>query len=103
MLFTGWIRPPFAAQAASSATRENAAAVLGAAAVTIVFPGGDYDSFRPTRKQNVIDFAGRRATSGRAAADVPIVAVVDASAARSGELILLARRAAGGVGCGWRD
>ena len=51
--------------------------MLGAGAVTIVFPGGDYDSFRPTRKQGEIDFNGRTGYIRTAlAADVPIVPVV---------------------------
>jgi 1-acyl-sn-glycerol-3-phosphate acyltransferase len=59
------------------ANRENAAAVLERGAVTIVFPGGDYDSFRPTLKQNVIDFAGRMGYVRTAlSAGVPIVPVV---------------------------
>ena len=45
--------------------------------MTIVFPGGDYDSFRPTLKQNVIDFAGRTGYVRTAlTAGVPIVPVV---------------------------
>jgi 1-acyl-sn-glycerol-3-phosphate acyltransferase len=28
-------------------------------AIVLVFPGGDYDSYRPTLTENVIDFAGR--------------------------------------------
>src|SRR5271165_234460 len=41
------------------ASRENAAKALHSGAVVLVFPGGDYDSFRPTVTQNVIDFNGR--------------------------------------------
>jgi 1-acyl-sn-glycerol-3-phosphate acyltransferase len=41
------------------ASRENAEEVLRSGAVVLAFPGGDYDAFRPTRKQNVIDFDGR--------------------------------------------
>lgn len=41
------------------ANQENAAQALRSDAVVLVFPGGDYDAFRPTRKQNVIDFDGR--------------------------------------------
>ena len=59
------------------ASRENAARVLHSGAVVLMFPGGDYDAFRPTMSQNVIDFEGR---SGyvRAAieAGVPIVPAV---------------------------
>ena len=41
------------------ASRENAAKALRSGAVVLVFPGGDYDSYRPTLTENVIDFAGR--------------------------------------------
>lgn len=41
------------------ATRENAAAALRSGGIVLVFPGGDYDAFRPTLRQNVIDFGGR--------------------------------------------
>lgn len=77
MLFTGAIGAPMRAAGFVNATRENAAAVLASGAVTIVFPGGDYDSFRPTRKQAEIDFNGRTGYVRTALeADVPIVPVV---------------------------
>src|SRR5258705_2544 len=41
------------------ASRENAAKALRSGAVVLVFPGGDYDSYRPTLTENVVDFAGR--------------------------------------------
>ncbi|MDZ4269513.1 MAG: lysophospholipid acyltransferase family protein [Mycobacterium sp.] len=41
------------------ATRENAADALRSGALVLVFPGGDYDSYRPTLTENVIDFNGR--------------------------------------------
>ena len=42
-----------------------------------MFPGGDYDTFRPTLKANVIDFEGRKGYVRTAlAAGVPIVPVV---------------------------
>ncbi len=41
------------------ASRENAAAALRSGGVVLVFPGGDYDSYRPTLSANTIDFAGR--------------------------------------------
>ena len=40
------------------ANRENAEKALHAGALVLVFPGGDYDSYRPTF-ENTIDFAGR--------------------------------------------
>lgn len=47
---TGYIR----------ANRENAAVALRSGGVVIVFPGGDYDAYRPTLSENVIDFNGRK-------------------------------------------
>ena len=41
------------------ASRENASAALHSGAVVLVFPGGDYDSYRPTFEQTAIDFDGR--------------------------------------------
>ncbi len=59
------------------ASRENAIAALRAGATTMVFPGGDYDVFRPTRDANKIDFAGRKGYVRTALdAGVPIVPVV---------------------------
>jgi 1-acyl-sn-glycerol-3-phosphate acyltransferase len=63
------------------ASRENAAEALGSGAVVLVFPGGDYDAFRPTLTQNVIDFDGRTGYA-RVAIDagVPIVPAVSIGA-----------------------
>lgn len=59
------------------ATRDNAAALLAAGAATILFPGGDHDSFRPTSERNRVDFAGRTGYVRTALeSDVPIVPVV---------------------------
>ena len=52
----GWLRRVGVVHA----NRENAAKVLHSGGVLLVFPGGDYDSFRPTLTQNVIDFNGRK-------------------------------------------
>ncbi len=41
------------------ASPEHAVKGLRDGAVVLVFPGGDYDAYRPTRAQNVIDFEGR--------------------------------------------
>jgi 1-acyl-sn-glycerol-3-phosphate acyltransferase len=77
MLFTGAIETTMRRAGFIEASRENAAAVLERGAVTIVFPGGDYDSFRPTYRQGVIDFAGRTGYVRTALeAGVPIVPVV---------------------------
>ncbi len=62
-----------------AANRDNADAVLSSGAVTIVFPGGDYDVARPTSKANVIDFGGRtgyvRTALGNGVPIVPVVSI----------------------------
>jgi 1-acyl-sn-glycerol-3-phosphate acyltransferase len=56
------------------ASRQNAAAALAFGGIVLVFPGGDYDSYRPTSEDGVIDFAGRTGyVSTAIAAGVPIV------------------------------
>ncbi|MCK0176530.1 lysophospholipid acyltransferase family protein [Mycolicibacterium sp. F2034L] len=58
------------------ASRENAGQALRDGAVVLVFPGGDYDSYRPTFA-NRIDFAGRTGYVRTAIeAGVPIVPMV---------------------------
>lgn len=60
-----------------AATRDHAHAVLTGGATTIVFPGGDYDTFRPTTAANTIDFNGRTGYVRTAlAAGRPIVPMV---------------------------
>ncbi|CQD12757.1 acyltransferase domain-containing protein [Mycobacterium lentiflavum] len=64
---TGYIR----------ANRENAAKALRSGGVVVVFPGGDYDAYRPTASENVIDFNGRKGYVRTAIeAGVPIVPAV---------------------------
>jgi 1-acyl-sn-glycerol-3-phosphate acyltransferase len=59
------------------ASPENAARALSSGGVVLVFPGGDYDSYRSTLAQNVIDFNGRKGYVRTAiAAGVPIVPTV---------------------------
>ncbi len=63
------------------ATRDNASMALHSGAVVLVFPGGDYDSFRPTLAQNAIDFNGRTGYIRAALeAGVPIVPMVSIGA-----------------------
>ncbi|KAA1427667.1 lysophospholipid acyltransferase family protein [Nocardioides antri] len=77
MLFTGAGGPFFRKFGFVPADRASAKEVLASGAVTIVFPGGDYDTFRPTLKANVIDFAGRTGYVRTALeTGVPIVPVV---------------------------
>ena len=47
------------------ATPDNAATALRSGGVVLVFPGGDYDAFRPTRTANTIDFQAAPVTSER--------------------------------------
>ncbi len=59
------------------ASPENASAALHSGAVVLVFPGGDYDSYRPTLSANTIDFNGRTGYVRTAIeAGVPIVPTV---------------------------
>ncbi|AKK30110.1 lysophospholipid acyltransferase family protein [Mycobacterium sp. EPa45] len=51
----GWLRRVGVIEA----NRDNAATALKSGAVVLVFPGGDYDSYRPTFSQTEIDFNGR--------------------------------------------
>lgn len=63
------------------ASRENAGKALRSGAVVLVFPGGDYDSYRPTLTANVVDFAGRTGYVRTAIeAGVPIVPMVSIGA-----------------------
>lgn len=77
LLFTGNAGPFFRRAGFLPATRANAEAALRSGGVTIVFPGGDYDTFRPSSRANVIDFDGRTGYVRTALeCDVPIVPVV---------------------------
>jgi 1-acyl-sn-glycerol-3-phosphate acyltransferase len=63
------------------ANPENAAKALRDGAIVLVFPGGDYDSYRPTFTENVIDFNGRRGYVRTAIeTGVPIVPMVSIGA-----------------------
>ena len=57
-----------------SANHENADEALRSGGVVVVFPGGDYDVYRPTMSENKIDFGGRTGYVKAALnAGVPIV------------------------------
>lgn len=63
------------------ASRDNAAVALHSGAVVLVFPGGDYDSYRSTFSANTIDFNGRTGYVRTAIeAGVPIVPAVSIGA-----------------------
>ena len=70
------------------ATPENAAQALASDAVVLVFPGGDYDVYRPTLAENVIDFGGRTGyVTAAIDAGAPIVPMVFIGA-QEGQLYL---------------
>ncbi len=59
------------------ANHENADEALRSGGVVVVFPGGDYDAYRPSTARNTIDFDGRTGYIRAAInAGVPIVPVV---------------------------
>ncbi|MBV8928851.1 MAG: 1-acyl-sn-glycerol-3-phosphate acyltransferase [Mycobacteriaceae bacterium] len=77
MLLTGATAGFFRSIGYIRANRENAAQALGSGGVVVVFPGGDYDAYRPTFTENVIDFDGRTGYVRSALeAGVPIVPAV---------------------------
>ncbi len=77
LLFTGLANVTMRRAGFVPASRANAATVLRRGGVTIVFPGGDHDVFRPTSERNKIDFDGRTGYVRTALeADVPIVPAV---------------------------
>lgn len=72
------------------ASRDNAVAALRSGVTTIVFPGGDYDVFRPTWQRHTVDFGGRKGYVCTALeAGVPIVPVV--SIGGQEQLLVLSR------------
>ncbi|WP_420715973.1 1-acyl-sn-glycerol-3-phosphate acyltransferase [Mycobacterium sp. 663a-19] len=77
ILFMGPTAPLFRRAGYIRANRENAAKALRSGGVVVVFPGGDYDAYRPTLSENVIDFNGRKGyVSTAIEAGVPIVPAV---------------------------
>jgi 1-acyl-sn-glycerol-3-phosphate acyltransferase len=73
----GWLRRVGVIEA----SRDNAATALHSGAVVLVFPGGDYDSYRPTFEQTAIDFNGRTGYVRTALeAGVPLVPTVSIGA-----------------------
>ena len=67
LIRTGFIR----------ANHENADQALRSGGVVVVFPGGDYDVYRPTLSENTVDFDGRTGYVRAAInAGVPIVPAV---------------------------
>ena len=59
-----------------AANHENAQLALESGAALLVYPGGDYEVFRPSWERNVVDFGGRKGYVRLAReAGVPIVPV----------------------------
>jgi 1-acyl-sn-glycerol-3-phosphate acyltransferase len=81
MLFTGPAAEFLKRTGVIPATRDNAAAALAAGGVVLVFPGGDYDVYRPTLREHAIGFGGRTGYVTTAIeAGVPIVPSVSIGA-----------------------
>ena len=77
MLMTGATAGFFRRIGFIRASRENAAEALSSGGLVVVFPGGDYDVYRPTVWENNIDFSGRKGYVRTAIqAGVPIVPAV---------------------------
>jgi 1-acyl-sn-glycerol-3-phosphate acyltransferase len=77
LLFSGPQAELFVRAGLIRATRENAEQALRSNAPVIVFPGGDYDAYRPTMSANVVDFGDRTGYVRTALqAGVPIVPAV---------------------------
>lgn len=77
VLFTGPTAEFFIRIGFIRANRENADEALRSGGVVVVFPGGDFDVYRPTFAENRIDFDGRTGYVNAALnAGVPIVPTV---------------------------
>jgi 1-acyl-sn-glycerol-3-phosphate acyltransferase len=77
VIFTGPTADFFVKTGFIRASHENADEALRSGGVVIVFPGGDYDVYRPTLSENKIDFDGRTGYVKAALnAGVPIVPAV---------------------------
>lgn len=77
LLLTGATAEFFTKLGFIRATHGNAEAALCTGGVVVVFPGGDYDVYRPTLAENKIDFDGRTGYVRAALnAGVPIVPAV---------------------------
>ena len=77
MVLTGPTADFFIRNGFIRASHENADEALRSGGVVVVFPGGDYDVYRPTFAENKIDFDGRTGYVKAALnAGVPIVPTV---------------------------
>lgn len=79
VLFTGLTADFFVKTGFIRANHDNADEALRSGGVVVVFPGGDYDAYRPTASENTIDFDGRtgyiRAALNAGVPLVPAVAI----------------------------
>lgn len=77
VIFTGPTADFFIKTGFIRANHDNADEALRSGGVVVVFPGGDYDAYRPTLSANTIDFDGRTGYVRAALnAGVPIVPTV---------------------------
>src|SRR6185295_16226285 len=107
MIFMGPIGDLLHRAGVIEASRENAAKALRDGAVVLVFPGGDYDSYRPTFTENITDFAGRTGYVRTAIeTGIPIVPMVSIGAQETQLFLAEAIRSPGGSvsrGHAWRS
>ena len=83
-LFVGPLKGWLTRAGVIHASRANASKALHSGAVVLVFPGGDYDAYRPTSADRVIDFNGRTGYVRTAIeTGVPIVPTVSIGAQES--------------------
>lgn len=88
VLFTGPLADLLTRAGFIRANHDNADDALRSGGVVVVFPGGDYDAYRPTTVRNKIDFGGRTGYVRAALnAGVPIVPAVTIGA-QEGQLFL---------------
>jgi 1-acyl-sn-glycerol-3-phosphate acyltransferase len=84
IIFTGPTGDFFKKTGFIRANHENAEEALRSNGVVVVFPGGDYDVYRPTLNENTIDFGGRTGYVRAALnAGVPIVPSVSVGGQQS--------------------
>lgn len=77
------------------ASHENAMRAFEAGAPVLVYPGGDYETFRPTWHSDQIEFGGRKGFVRLALeAGVPIVPVVSIGGQETGLFVTRGQRAA---------
>jgi 1-acyl-sn-glycerol-3-phosphate acyltransferase len=82
-----------------AASHENAERAFALDAPLLVYPGGDYDSFRPTWRSGEVDFGGRKGFIRLALEqNVPIVPVVAVGGQETALFVTRGQRAARALG-----